>query len=77
MRIASRTLDGDTILELELKPNVLMYLDDVIICNRTFEDHLRTLREVFRRLREARLRLSEEKCRFCVDRIKYLGHIIE
>jgi len=40
-----RLLDG--ILGSELEPNVLVYLDDIIIINQTFEDHLRHLTEVF------------------------------
>jgi len=48
----------DEILGSELKPNVLMYLDDIIIVSQTFEDHLRHLAEVFRRLRETKLRLN-------------------
>ena len=48
-----------------------------MIISRTFEEHLELLAEVFRCLREARLRLNSEKCRFCVNRLKYLGHVID
>ena len=34
---------------------VVVYLDDTIIYSRTFEDHLKHLREVFMRIRKARL----------------------
>jgi len=47
----------------ELEPNVFVYLDDIIVCNRTFNNHLATLREVFRRLRAARPKLNTDKCR--------------
>lgn len=67
----------DQTLGPELKPHVFVYLDDIIVCNRTFDEHLRTLREIFRRLRDARLKLNPEKCKFCVNRIKYLGHVID
>jgi len=67
----------DQILGPELEPRIFVYLDDIIICNWTFEEHLNTLKEVFRRLREARLQLNPEKCRFCVNQIKYLGHIVD
>lgn len=42
--------------------------------NATFDEHLSTLREVFHRLRNARLRLY--KCKFCIDKLIYLGHIV-
>ena len=45
--------------------------------NRTFDEHLKTLREVFRRLRDVNLKINQEKCKFCVDRLKYFGHIID
>jgi len=67
----------DQTLGPELEPNVFVYLDDIIVCTRTFSEHLTILRKVFRRLRDARLKLNTEKCRFCVNRLKYLGHIVD
>lgn len=67
----------DTILGPELEPRVFMYLNDIIVCSRTFSEYFDTLREVFRRLRDARLQLNPEKCRFCANHLKYLGHIID
>lgn len=66
----------DSIIGPELEPNAFAYLDDIIIISRTFQEHLSHLTEVFRRLREARLRLNNDKCHFCVDQLKYLGHIV-
>ena len=40
----------------------LMYLDDVLVPGRNFQEHLTNLQEVFQRLREAHLKLSPEKC---------------
>ena len=67
----------DTVLGPDLEPQVFVYLDDIIVVNRSFEEHLATLREVFRRLRDARLRINPEKCRFCTEQLKYLGHVID
>ena len=52
------------------------YLDDILIASRTFDDHLRHLREVFGRLREAGLRLKPKKCLLLRDEVPYLGHVI-
>ena len=67
----------DNIIGPALEPHVFVYLDDIIIISQDFEGHLKLLAEVFRRLREAHLRLNPEKCRFCVDRLTYLGHVVD
>jgi len=56
---------------------VFVYLYDIIIVSKNFEDHLRHLTKVFRRLREAKLRINPDKCQFCQEQIRYLGHIID
>ena len=40
----------------------LVYLDDVIVIGRTFQEQLDNLRKVFQRLREAHLKLNPAKC---------------
>ena len=54
----------------------LLYLDDIIICSRTYEEHILHLEAVFKKLKEAGLNLSPSKCRFLCKDIKYLGHMI-
>src|SRR6266498_2486637 len=47
-----------------------VYLDDIIIHSKTFEQHLKDIDEVFGKLREARLMSKESKCEFCAPEIK-------
>ena len=54
----------------------LVYLDDVIVLGRSFEEHLKNLQSVLQRLRQAGLRLKLSKCSFFQHQMKYLGHII-
>ena len=54
----------------------LVYLDDVIIFGRTFEEHLFWLKEVFERFREAGLKLKPSKCSFCQSQVRFLGHVV-
>ncbi|GBN55575.1 Retrovirus-related Pol polyprotein from transposon 297 [Araneus ventricosus] len=54
----------------------LVYLDDIIIVGRTFEEHLNILRKVFQRLQKVNLKLSPKKCRFFRKEVTYLGHVI-
>ena len=53
-----------------------MYLDDIIVLGRTFEDHLFNLAAVFDRLCDAGLRLKPSKCSFLWSEVEYLGHVI-
>ncbi|GBM70788.1 Retrovirus-related Pol polyprotein from transposon 297 [Araneus ventricosus] len=54
----------------------LVYLDDIIIVGRTFEEHLNNFREVFQRLKKNKLYLSPKKCRFFQKEVACLGHVI-
>lgn len=60
----------------ELEPNVFVYLDDIIIISNTFEEHLRSLREVARRLKAANLSINLEKSKFCIPELPYLGFVL-
>ena len=54
----------------------LTYLDDVIVFNSSFEQHMSSLTEVLQRLQQAGLKLNKAKSYFCYRRVNYLGHII-
>ena len=49
--------------------NCLVYLDDVVIAGRSFEEHLRNLSKVFDRLRNAGLKLHPSKYSFCCKQV--------
>eukprot|EP00731_Ephydatia_muelleri_P005611 Em0002g1787a len=54
----------------------LVYLDDIIVMGRTFEEHLSNLDSVFARIREAGMKIKPAKCFFLRERVQYLGHIV-
>ena len=54
----------------------LVYLDDIIIVGRTFEEHLQNLQAVLIRLREAGLKLKPQKCALCLPQVEFLGHVV-
>ena len=54
----------------------LVYIDDLIIFSRSFEEHLLHLEQVFKPLREAKVKLKPSKCHFVKPKVEYLGHII-
>ena len=53
-----------------------IYLDDLIIFSKTFEEHIDRLRQVFDRIRQEGLKLSPQKCHFFKTKVKYVGHIV-
>ena len=55
---------------------LLVYLDDLLIYSRTFEDHLAHLERLFQRIADTGLKLKLEKCQFLRRQVTYLGHTI-
>ena len=56
--------------------SLLVYLDDVIIFGKTFEQELKRLQEVFERFRGANLKLNPKKCQLFKKEVQYLGHVV-
>ena len=54
----------------------LIYLDDIIIFGRTFQEHAERLKQVLGRIRQANLKLKPEKCELFQDQVRFLGHIV-
>ena len=54
----------------------LLYLDDILVHAKTFEEEIANLREVFGRFRAANLKLNPKKCELFRQKVLYLGHIV-
>jgi len=54
----------------------LVYLDDIIVFGKTFDEQLMRLGEVFSRLRAANLKLKPSKCFLCQCSVEFLGHVV-
>ena len=53
-----------------------VYLDDITVYGRDFDEHLEQLQEVFNRFRQAGLKLKPSKCFLLQSRVPYLGHVM-
>ena len=54
----------------------MVYLDDILIYSKSFEDHISALKEVFTRIGAAALRLNASKCHLARDHVVFFGHVI-
>ena len=57
-------------------PNVVCFIDDLLIFSRNEKEHIRHLQLVFERLSQYGLILNRDKCIFKVPEIDFLGHRI-
>jgi hypothetical protein len=51
-------------------------MDDILIFNKSLEEHIEHLKLVFQVLRQHELFVKFKKCAFAQQQIDYLGHII-
>ena len=56
--------------------SVYVYLDDILICNDTKEDHIATIKEVCNRLRNEKLYVNRGKTIILPEVLDILGHTI-
>ena len=54
----------------------VLYLDDIVVFGKTFEQHFKNLEQVLGKLREAGLKLKPKKCNFLQKEIQFFGHIV-
>lgn len=66
----------EKILRPVLGKHTHVYLDDIIISSRSFEEHVEHLQEVFKLLLDAGLKLNWKKCHFLQEHTEFLGFIV-
>ena len=55
---------------------LLVYLDDVIVFSKTFDEHLERLEKVLTRLAQQGLKIKRKKCSFLRKEVSYLGYVV-
>ena len=60
----------------QIRRNVQVYVDDMLVKSRREENHLEDLKEIFNTLRSYKMRLNPGKCAFGVTARKFLGFMV-
>jgi hypothetical protein len=56
---------------------VVAYLDDILIYNKSWEEHLQHIQQVLHTLWQHKLYANLEKCSFDMDKVHYLGYTVD
>jgi hypothetical protein len=55
---------------------VIVYFDDILIYIKKLDAHINHLKQVIEILRKERLYASIKKCDFCMERIVFIGYVV-
>jgi hypothetical protein len=66
----------NTIFAAYLRKFVLVFFDDILIYNKSEQEHVDHLKLVLQTLRQHELTTNISKCLFATEKVEYLGHII-
>ena len=66
----------ETVFAEEIGQYLAVYIDDLNIYSKDFEEHLIHLRSVLEKCKKYGLKLKREKCKFTCEELEFLGHVI-
>ncbi|MBW0545527.1 hypothetical protein O181_085242 [Austropuccinia psidii MF-1] len=55
---------------------LIIYIDDIIVCSKTWEEHMYRLSRVLTKLQSVNMKISLKKCHFGFKELKALGHVV-
>ena len=67
---------GTVLVDLIRQGKAICYVDDILLADDTFEEHLRTLYICLKHLVECGLKLKLSEAQFCISELTCLGHTI-
>ena len=56
--------------------NIIIYIDDILIMNKTFDEHLLLVEKVLTTLMNNGIKIKVGKCEFFKQQVTFLGHLI-
>jgi len=64
------------LLEPLLRKCAVVFIDDILIYSKTWDDHLQHIRAVLTLLQQHKFQVKLSKCSFAKQQLTYLGHIV-
>ncbi|MBW0550514.1 hypothetical protein O181_090229 [Austropuccinia psidii MF-1] len=55
---------------------LIIYIDDIVFCSKTWEEHMYILSRVFTKIQSVNIKISLKKCHFRLEELKVLGHVV-
>lgn len=66
----------EALFDPKVWPNIMVYLDDVIVITETLEEHLKLVEYALRRIVDASLQVNPDKCEFCCSQVSLMGYLL-
>ncbi|MBW0568891.1 hypothetical protein O181_108606 [Austropuccinia psidii MF-1] len=55
---------------------LIIAIDDIIVCSKTWEEHMYKLSRVLTKIQSVNMKISLKKCHFGFKKLKALGHVV-
>ncbi|MBW0556461.1 hypothetical protein O181_096176 [Austropuccinia psidii MF-1] len=55
---------------------LIIYIDDIIVCSKTLEEHMYRLSQVLTKIQSVNMKILLKKCHFGFKELKTLGHVV-
>ena len=55
---------------------MVVYFDDILVYNKSLDEHIEHLRCVLNVLRNEKLYVNFKKCTFCLEKVVFLGYVV-
>lgn len=68
--------DMNTILAPILRKLAVVFIDDILIYSKSWEEHISHMKQVFDLLHQHNFKVKLSKCSFAKQELSYLGHVI-
>ncbi|MBW0540227.1 hypothetical protein O181_079942 [Austropuccinia psidii MF-1] len=55
---------------------LIIYIDDIIVCSKTWEEHIYRLPRFLNKIQSVKMKISLKKCHFGFKELKELGNLV-